>query len=53
LDCPKLIHWAEVKDYQDAEDRLIKAFQKGVNRMPFGNRVRSAQLATALKILDT
>jgi hypothetical protein len=46
LDAPKLIHWAAVADYAGAESRLIEAFKARVGRMPFGNRVRSARLAT-------
>lgn len=46
LSAPKRIHWAVAETHADAENRLIEAFRVKVGRMPFGNRVRSARLAS-------
>jgi hypothetical protein len=49
LDCAKTITWAEVPDYGKAEAALIDAFYSKVGRKPFGNRVRSAVMSTAVE----
>lgn len=43
LDGDKLITWAAVSDYADAEGRLLARFMGEVGQMPFGNRVRAAR----------
>jgi hypothetical protein len=47
LNCAKTITWAEVEDYGATEAALIEAFRAQVGRIPFGNRVRSAELSSA------
>jgi hypothetical protein len=49
LDCVKTITWGEATDYGKAEATLINAFHATIGRKPFGNRVSSAVMSTALE----
>jgi hypothetical protein len=42
--CPKRVHYAVVEEFDDAEHRLLTAFETRAGRKPFGNRVRSARM---------
>ncbi|MBI5130784.1 MAG: GIY-YIG nuclease family protein [Rhodopseudomonas palustris] len=45
LEGQKLVHWSCVREYALAERKLIEFFEQSVGKKPFGNRMRSAQLA--------
>jgi hypothetical protein len=42
------VHWAAVDDYADAEHILLEAFRKLTGCLPYGNRVKSAALASTI-----
>jgi hypothetical protein len=49
LNSPKLIHWAPVERYADAEHAMLQGFRDAVGTWPLGNRVKSARMAPISK----
>src|SRR5271167_3401408 len=45
LDCAKMIAWAGISDYGNAEAALMDAVRSKIGRKPLGNRIRSSVLA--------
>ncbi len=46
LDGVKMVHWASVANYAQAEHRMLTAFHEVTHGWPFGNKVKSAQVRT-------
>ena len=46
LDGPKIVHWARVEAYAEAERLMLEAFQAEVGAWPYGNRVKSARMTS-------